>query len=186
VGGTALYTSGDHYYGGTSYVWESAWNSGLVPLGDGSGEQQLLAGGGGESRYEPAKYAVPGHGKRVVPDFAFDANPASGLYVWQESVKTRSSYGGTLLAAAIYAGIDARMFGSGSDVEATIELNSLAPALARTKESALREQVLHPVSYGGDGYGGYGYQAGVGYDAVGGWGSVDALQAAWLVENRGQ
>jgi len=175
IGGTSLYTSGG------IYASETGWNSGVAPVDPENltSDQQLHAGGGGVSKFEGGQGDLFNHAPwRIVPDVAFDADPASGALVYLQGNATPVQVGGTVLAAALYVGLRIRM---GYHPETPLELLYTCYADYHDhikNDYALSgysmQQLVHPVNEGNNGYGGYGYNAVAGYDAIGGWGSINA------------
>lgn len=136
----------------------------------------------GEGKAMPAP-----HTHRLLPDFSFDADPVSGAYIAQASTQSQTAVGGTVLAAAIYAGLSARMYGTGNAAPASFTalgsfINELDTVNQANNTSYTREQLLRPVNIGNNGYGGYGYQAVVGYDGASGWGSINTIETARLLD----
>jgi hypothetical protein len=91
VGGTSLFLSSSG-----SYQSEVAW----------------FFGGGGYSPYEPEpayQSSVQSTGQRVMPDVAFDADPGTGVEVYETPPRSGKGswqvYGGTSLGAPAWAGI---------------------------------------------------------------------------------
>jgi xanthomonalisin len=165
VGGTALYTSG------TTYVSESAWNEGLEAIDSPyDNNERLWATGGGVSTNETApSWQTTALGSsvthRVVPDLAFDAAYDSGtLIVWDG--QSNEQVGGTSLASPIFVGIWAR-------VQSGLN-NALGfPASSIYAYLPSNSSLLHDVTTGNNGYNGYGYNAGTGWDYTTGWGSLN-------------
>ncbi len=101
IGGTTLTTQPD----GT-YTSEGAW-------GFGNSSGSFGGGGGGISKYEsqPAYQSgivTQSSTKRTVPDVAFDADPASGVAVYDSFDSPHSPWmviGGTSLSAPMWAGV---------------------------------------------------------------------------------
>ena len=91
VGGTSLYLSSSG-----SYQSETAW----------------FYSGGGYSPYEPEpsyQRSVQTTGQRATPDVAFDADPSTGVEIYETSPRSGKGswqvYGGTSLGAPAWAGI---------------------------------------------------------------------------------
>ena len=152
VGGTTLTLSGG------AYLNETAWSG----------------SGGGQSAYqtEPAyQIGVQVSGKRQIPDVAFDANPTSGVAVYDSYGSGSSSpwiqVGGTSLSAPCWAGLIAiadqfRVKGGQTPMDS---ISQTLPILYRLAASN-----YHDITTGGNG----GYHAGPGYDMVTGLGSPAA------------
>ncbi|KVE42273.1 S53 family peptidase [Burkholderia sp. BDU5] len=180
VGGTTLST--DKSTG--AYAGEVAWNEGLQPIGvydpygSYDGTQRLWATGGGYSKNE----AVPAWQRgvlgtssktRAVPDVAFDADGRSGAHVYVNG--ETEQWGGTSLAAPIFAGIWARMQSDNGN-----RLGFPLASLYRYVPS--NGALVHDVKSGNNGSGGYGYKAGAGWDPVAGFGSFDIGNLAAFVK----
>jgi len=100
-----------------------------------------------------------------VPDLAFDAAYDSGtLIVWDG--QSNEQVGGTSLASPIFVGIWAR-------VQSGLN-NALGfPASSIYAYLPSNSSLLHDVTTGNNGYNGYGYNAGTGWDYTTGWGSLN-------------
>ncbi|KAF1005966.1 MAG: Xanthomonalisin [Luteibacter sp.] len=174
VGGTRLTTSGSAWAG------EVTWNSGLSAVDPAHGDNnlRLWATGGGVSVYEDAPSwqsdALGGSvTQRQVPDIAFDADNASGAQIVlggstsrAANGATRVRVGGTSLASPIFVGIWARL--------ASARANGLGlPTSNFYQHFSTDPSPLHDVTSGNNGYNGFGFQAGAGFDNVTGWGSLD-------------
>lgn len=154
VGGTTLSLAAGGGYGS-----ESGWSG----------------GGGGTSVYEPEpafQKAVQATGRRTIPDVAFDANPQTGVSVYDsyDNVDGEGPWmmtGGTSLAAPAWAALVAiadqgRVSAGGSTLDGPGEV---LPALY-----ALPPGDFHDVTTGGNGV----FQAGPGYDQSTGLGTPRA------------
>ena len=169
IGGTEVATSGN-----TGYVGEVTWNEGLDWFG------RLWSTGGGISKYEAAPAWQTRYlgsrlttGQRVLPDFSFDASGTSGAQVYVDGGYI--NVGGTSLAAPIFAGLWARL--------QTANRNNLGFAATELYPLAsANPTVLHDVVSGNNGYNGYGYQAGPGWDYPTGWGSFDTAGIQSLLQ----
>lgn len=151
VGGTTLSTNSN----GT-YASEVAWS----------------LSGGGPSAFEPQPNwqsgIVPGTA-RGVPDLAFDADPNSGAQIVVSGVL--QTWGGTSLASPLFVGSFARLQSAHS--------NSLGfPAGWIYQYGSQRPApAFHDVVSGSNGS----YTAGVGWDFVTGWGSIDVAALATAI-----
>ena len=151
VGGTTLSTNSN----GT-YASEVAWS----------------LSGGGPSAFEPQPNwqsgIVPGT-TRGIPDLAFDADPSSGAQIVVSGAL--QTWGGTSLASPIFVGSFARLQSSHS--------NSLGfPAGWIYQYGSQRPApAFHDVTSGSNGS----YTAGVGWDYVTGWGSIDVAALATAI-----
>jgi xanthomonalisin len=161
VGGTTLYTNNGAYGG------ETAWNEGLAALTDRN--ERLWATGGGVSANETAPtWQVSALGSsithRVLPDLGFDAASASGANITYAGATY--TVGGTSLASPIFVGIWAR-------VQSGLN-NALGfPASSIYSYVPGNASLVNDVTSGNNGYGGYGYNAGSGWDYTTGFGSLN-------------
>jgi hypothetical protein len=166
VGGTTLTLSGNNY------VSETAWSG----------------SGGGQSVLELAPVyqdGVQGSAKRQMPDVAFDANPNSGVAVYDSYGEGAATpwvqVGGTSLSAPCWAGLIAIV----NQIRASQGLGPL-DGQSQTLPGiySLQAAGLHDITSGGNG----GFLAGPGYDMVTGRGSpvanilVPALAATNIPE----
>jgi subtilase family serine protease len=158
VGGTTLTTSSG------TYVSESGW-------GNGTSSYRLGGAGGGISRYvgEPAwqkGVVTQTTTHRAVPDVAFDADPSSGVAVY-DSWDSRSApwfqVGGTSLAAPAWAGVIA-IADQGRVVSGLTTMDGATQTLPMLY--ALPAADFHDITTGNNGY-----AAGPGYDLVTGRGT---------------
>ncbi len=172
VGGTSLQTDA-----GGNYLSESVWNDGPDS-----------ATGGGTSAFESQpvyqKNAVPAQTHRTAPDIAFDADPSTGVAVWDTFTAKASvgstanilQYGGTSVSAPCWAGIIA----IANQVRATQAVPEAAltgatqtlPILYNLYGSGAYHQNFHDITAGGNGT----FNATAGYDEVTGIGSPTAKQ----------
>jgi hypothetical protein len=149
VGGTTLNLNSN-----SSYQSESAWS--------GSG------GGISTQETEPAyQRGVQNTGRRTAPDVSFDANPNTGVAIYDSYKNSNGPWtevGGTSVAAPAWAGIIA-MINQGRVANGATTLNGATqtlPALYSLPGSA-----FHDITSGSNG----GYNAEPGYDAVTGLGT---------------
>jgi hypothetical protein len=151
VGGTSLTILGDDAYGS-----ETAWSN----------------GGGGTSIIEPEpafQETVEGSGMRTIPDVSFDADPTSGVSVYDSYNNTSGQgpwekIGGTSLGAPCWAAMIAitnqeRVAEGGTTLDGPTQT---LPALY-----SLAAGDFHDITAGSNG----GFSAGPGYDEVTGQGS---------------
>jgi pseudomonalisin len=171
VGGTTLFTDENN-----NYVNETVWNESV----DSSGK--LWASTGGFSSYEPlpswqsSLSVSPAPSGRAVPDIAFDAAQGSGALIYSSGQVQQ--VGGTSLASPIFVGLYARLQSANS--------NSLGfPAAAIYSAVQSTPSLVHDVVSGNNGYQGYGYNAGPGWDYTTGWGSFDISQLAAYIQSNG-
>ncbi len=168
VGGTSLYTdsTGDYQY-------ETVWNNS-------SG-----AGGGGVSQYfaepfyqrvalAPTIQAVLKH-HRGIPDVAYDADPHTGVPVYETFNPERIGFsivGGTEIAAAQWGGIVAI-----ANQYAGRPLGFLNPALYLLGAAKLDYFFLRDITLGNNAFDGIpGYTAVPGWDPASGWGTSNPGQ----------
>jgi hypothetical protein len=146
VGGTSLYLNSDN-----SYNSESAWSS----------------GGGGVSGYEPEpsyQAAVNGSGFRSTPDVSYNADPNTGVYVYDSYGVYPGWYafGGTSAGAPQWAGLVA--LANQARGSSLTGYSQVLPTLY-----SLPASDLHDVTTGSNGN-----IAGPGYDLATGWGTPKA------------
>ena len=166
--------------GGTSYALNSA---GKLSETAWSGSGSAGGSGGGISKL----YALPSYqnnfqspySKRSIPDVAFNANPSTGQLVWtscQADPTTGAckhgtahwmNIGGTSMAAPQWSGFMALVNESRASA-GKAALGFLNPIIYGVTAS-VRASVFHDVTSGNNGY-----KAGSGWDAVTGWGSMQA------------
>lgn len=168
VGGTTLFTRDNL----TSYVKENAWT--CVDR-----DQCYTAGGtgGGPSKTErvPSWQAGLVGPKRVatmrsIPDVAFDADPATGLNLFDHGA-IDGPIGGTSLAAPIFAGLWTRI--------QSAHANALGfPGMGLYGLHASDAGVFHDVLAGSNA----GYSAMPGWDDVSGFGSFDAGKLSAFID----
>jgi hypothetical protein len=164
VGGTTLQTTNSG-----SYLSETGW---------GSGSRSALAGGsgGGVSQYETEPSYQQGGSltgvtsaqnsgnRRMSPDVAYDANPASGVAVYDQTNGGWLVLGGTSAGAPQWAALVALA----DQVRAGANQPSLSSM--QTLTALYQEQgEFHDITSGNNGY-----AAGVGYDLVTGLGTPEA------------
>ncbi len=162
VGGTSLTLDSNN-----NYVSESAWTS----------------GGGGTSSYEArpgyqTNYGLTYSG-RSTPDVAFDADPNTGVYVYDSYTYTPGWYevGGTSLSAPSWAGIIARADQGRSTPLSTNNLTSRTEYNAAT--GSVYSSNYHDITTGSNGH-----SAGPGYDQATGVGSPIANNLIpWLISH---
>ena len=179
VGGTTLTTGADG-----SYISESGW-------GNATSSFSLHGSGGGISQYEsqPAyqqSVVTQSSTMRCVPDVAMDADPNSGVPVYDSYDFGTSTpwiqVGGTSLAAPMFAGLIALA----NQGRALNKLGTLdGPTGTLPTLYALPASAFHDITSGNNGY-----AAGPGYDLVTGRGSPianllvnDLVPATFTVTN---
>jgi hypothetical protein len=158
VGGTTLTLNADN-----TIASETAWNT----TGSGTSTQEA------EPSYQEGFQST---GKRTVPDVAFDADPNTGVAVY-DSFHTSSAappgwmkYGGTSLATPCWAGLMAMT--NQQRVAAFLPtLNSTSPTEAQTLLYGLAGVAFHDITSGSVTANGHTYNAGPGYDEVTGLGT---------------
>lgn len=168
VGGTSLSTSSTG-----AWTSETVWACSNATTCASSGGT-----GGGASLIEAApswqiSAKVLGTStRRGVPDLAFAGDPSSGAITLVKGAKLQ--YGGTSLAAPIFAGFWARIQSANS--------NKLAfPAPALYKYGVSKTTLFHDVTSGSNG----GYSAAKGWDYTSGFGSLDVGAFAAFVTSSG-
>jgi subtilase family serine protease len=159
VGGTTLTLDSSG-----NYVSESGWGNGV--------RSGLYGGsGGGISRYinQPSwqkGVVTQSTTKRTVPDVAFNADPNTGVAVydsWDSSTSPWAQIGGTSLAAPMWAGLIA-VVNQGRALASLPPLDGSTQTLS--KIYALPSKDFNDVTTGNNGY-----AAGLGYDLVTGRGT---------------
>ena len=150
VGGTSLYVNGDN-----TYQSEAGWSG----------------SGGGTSAYESEptfQQGVQSTGKRTIPDVAFDADPNTGVQIYDSYDQANPCFqmGGTSLAAPCWAGLIAiadqgRVAAGGTTLDGP---SQTLPALY-----SLPSGDFHDITSGSNGD-----EATPGYDMVTGLGSPNA------------
>ncbi|WP_162131123.1 S53 family peptidase [Herbaspirillum sp. CF444] len=175
VGGTRLYT-----YGQTVHAMEEVWNHGLYYESETS-KGTLIATGGGYSKYisrpawQSALTAQPMN-KRALPDIAFDADRDSGILI---KIDGKAQQGdGTSLSAPLFAGFYAR-------IQTTFGNKLGFPCPLIYEAGRTDPEVFHDVISGNNGWEGFGYSAGRGWDYASGWGSVDIAKLAAFIRKMG-
>lgn len=172
VGGTSLYTSTN----GT-YQHETTWNSG-VGSASGGGISQHFHMPDYQQANLPASAQTLLHGFRGLPDIAYNADPMTGVPVYLGFLPANQGgyflFGGTSEGSPQWAGIIAD-----ANQMAGHPLGFLNPklyALGHTGSGNGSTQPFHDITVGNNTQGTVqGYSAGVGWDAVTGWGTPDAL-----------
>ncbi|KWD49622.1 peptidase S53 [Burkholderia ubonensis] len=165
IGGTTLYTTSSGAFSN-----ETVWNEGL----DGNGK--LWATGGGVSTILPAPSWQSGS-NRQLPDVSFDAAQSTGAYIYNYG--QLQQIGGTSLSAPLFSGFWARILaanGTGLGFPAGNLYNAIPshPSLVR-----------YDVTSGNNGYQGYGYNAGTGWDYTTGFGSLNIANLNQLIKSGG-
>jgi len=161
VGGTTLRLNANN-----SIQSETAWSS-----GSDSWDTQLGTGGG-TSAYErePAyQNGVQTTGFRTTPDVSFDADPATGVAVYNsyDNSSPWMEVGGTSLAAPAWAGVIALV----SQARVLSGQTTLNTNQTLTSLYSLSHANFHDITSGSISSGGKTYNAGAGYDEVTGLGS---------------
>ena len=167
--------------GGTSFALDSSGNLAETAW-SGTGSQGG-SGGGVSSVYKLPAYQSnfqSPYRNRSIPDVSFDADPNSGQQVWtscQPNKKTGAcshgtagwmGIGGTSMATPQWTGFLA-LVGQARANTQKATLGFLNPIIYSMSASD-RAQTFHDITSGDNG----GYQAGPGWDAVTGWGSMQA------------
>jgi hypothetical protein len=163
IGGTTLTLTSSN-----GYSSESAWSD----------------GGGGVSRYEAlpgyqSSYGITNSG-RSIPDVAWDANPNTGVFVYDSYVRGGGGWydvGGTSVGAPSWAGIVALADQGRSSPLTTDNLTSSTEYDAAT--GSVYATNYHDITTGSNGH-----KAGVGYDLATGVGSPQANNLVpWMNSN---
>jgi kumamolisin len=167
--------------GGTTYALNA---SGQLEETAWSGATEKTGGsGGGISKLYPLpsyqnNFQTPYVG-RSIPDVSFNANPKSGEAVWTSCAPNPATgacthgaahwmnIGGTSMAAPQWSGFMA-LVGEARSKARKSDVGYLNPTIYALSAST-RAQVFHDVTTGSNGY-----KAGPGWDAVTGWGSMQA------------
>lgn len=173
VGGTTLnLTLG-------SYGAESSWGTSASGMGSGGGFSAVWSMPSWQAGL--ADVANKGsNSKRMVPDVALDANPATGYSIYVAGAWY--AIGGTSAAAPLWAAFTAQV--NQARLSANLSrLGFASPSIYQVAQSSLRSSCFHDVA---DGSTNLFYPANVGYDLSTGWGSpkgsalLAALSAASL------
>jgi len=161
VGGTTLEISSSGDYGG-----ETGWGNGFRSASSGGS-------GGGISQYEKAPAYQQGNylssvadanGMRMSPDVAYDADPNTGVAVYDSTNGGWQVIGGTSAGTPQWAALVALA----DQMRAAVNESSLSTV--QTLTALYQEQGdFHDITSGNSGY-----SAGVGYDLVTGLGSPEA------------
>src|SRR3954468_6070351 len=156
--------------------------SSLRTSGSTSVELGWEGSGGGESAYEALptwQFGVASHSpnnRRLVPDIASDADPNSGLTIYDSALPSPHTelLAGTSLASPTQASLLADTLSAGG---ATAGVGDLHAALYQGAASGVVTDITHDVRSGGNGD----YHSGPGYDLVTGLGSpVWTKLQTWL------
>ena len=144
--------------GGTTLNVTSAgtWSSETAWSDSGGGYSKLFS----EPTYQSGAKISDTSGQRGVPDVAFDANPSTGVYVYQGG--TWYSVGGTSVGSPNWAAVAADAVSPGKTV-------SLSDLYGLYSNSTTYSSDFHDITSGSNGY----YSAGAGWDAVTGIGSPE-------------
>jgi uncharacterized membrane protein len=170
-----------------SYIPEIAWNeSGSVPGGSG-----LFSTGGGASQVyaKPAFQAGPGvpvDGARDIPDVSLSSAGHDGYIIVQGHTAAASglnAVGGTSAASPSFAGLMALVVqktgaaqGNANPVFYSMGQNQSGGGIAVYHDTTTGNNTVPGIA---------GFSAGVGYDLVTGWGSVDASNMVNFWNNNG-
>jgi subtilase family serine protease len=150
VGGTTL-----NLTSAGGYVSETAWSD----SGGGYGAASLSSVFGSEPGFQTSAKITDSTGMRGVPDVAFDANPNTGVYVYQNGWW---AVGGTSVGAPNWAAIVADYAGANS---LSLNLTNLYGAVYGNTTNYPKD--IHDITSGNNGH----YSAGTGWDAVTGIGT---------------
>jgi kumamolisin len=134
---------------------------------------RLSGGGKGEplprASWQVMKNLGPGE-YRYAPDVAFDANPNTGVAVYEKG--QWEEVGGTSLGAPAWAAIWAMIRQDATQAHKT--LTAAPPLVYKIGNSSAYSKAFHDITTGGNGV----YQAKAGWDPVTGWGTPDVAQFA--------
>ena len=165
VGGTTLNLNAS----GT-LLSETAWSTGSdswdTSLGTGGGTSQFEA----EPTYQQS---VQQTGFRTIPDVAFDADPNTGVPVYDSYANSSpwGQYGGTSLSSPSWAGLIA-IANQGRSLAGLATLNSSSnPQQTLTALYSVSSNDFHDITTGSITANGNTYNAGIGYDEVTGLGT---------------
>jgi subtilase family serine protease len=131
------------------------------------------AGGGGSGPWANYQYPIFGEGNRATPDMSFDADPASGVYVYSKINGGWFAVGGTSVSSPALAGIVNRS----NNRLGSVELNAVTGGafFANAENNLLYAQLGTKLAYAANFYdvqtGSNGDAARVGYDLCTGVGS---------------
>jgi hypothetical protein len=163
VGGTSLTLNTD-----SSYASETAWSAG----GGGFTTNESLPG------YQ-SSYGIT-NGGRSIPDVSFDADPNTGVYVYDTFVRPNGGWfevGGTSLSAPSWGGLIALVNQSRSTPLTSNNLTSRTEYNAAT--GTVYASNYHDITTGSNGH-----PAGPGYDLATGVGTPQANNLVpWLINN---
>ncbi|MYN45758.1 peptidase S53 [Pseudoduganella sp. FT93W] len=168
VGGTSLSTSSSGAWTGET-VWACSTASTCASNGGTGGGASLIEAA---PSWQLSAKVLGTSTRRGVPDLAFAGDPSSGAITLVKGSKLQ--YGGTSLAAPIFAGFWARIQSANN--------NKLAfPAPALYKYGAAQAALFHDVTSGSNG----GYSAAKGWDYTSGFGSLNVGAFAAFVTSSG-
>ncbi|HZT96830.1 MAG TPA: protease pro-enzyme activation domain-containing protein [Chloroflexota bacterium] len=168
VGGTSFSGSvNGGYPGETAWAYCSTCNSG-APEGSGGGYSNIFS----RPSWQTGS-GLAANGKRGYPDIAADADPNTGAEVCYGSSSSCGQFGGTSLASPSWAGMVA-LVNQYLAAQSKPALGFLDPTLYSLAGSSQSYPPFHDVTSGTNGS----YNAGSGWDAVTGWGSVDLWNLA--------
>jgi kumamolisin len=157
VGGTSLVLADDN-----SIAYETGW--------------RLSGGGKGSPLLRPVWQVAASLAKgkyRYVPDVSFIGDERTGVQVYWRGHEIQA--GGTSLGAPAWAAIWALVLQNAQNSGKTVA--SAPQTIYRVANSAAYAQTFHDITEGSNGR----YDAGLGWDAVTGWGTPDVAQLAAAV-----
>lgn len=168
IGGTAF--SGNINGG---YPGESAWAycrtcNGGNPEGSGGGYSNIFA----RPSWQVGN-GLASNGMRGYPDISADADPSTGAFVCYGASQRCGQFGGTSLSSPLWAGITADI-NSYLATRGQPPVGFLAPTLYSLANSTQTYPEFHDITVGTNGS----YNAGINWDAVTGWGTMDAYNLA--------
>jgi Pro-kumamolisin, activation domain len=155
---------------GSSWPGEAAWayTGGISPEGSGGGYSSLFS----RPSWETGSGLAPGN-KRAYPDVSADSDPNTGAYVCYGSSSSCDQFGGTSLASPLWAGMVAAT-NQYLSLQGDPSAGFIAPTLFTLANQTQPYSAFHDVTSGTNGA----YNAGPGWDAVTGWGSINAYNFA--------
>ena len=165
---------------GSAWPGETAWKycgSAFACLLQGYANSPVGSGGGYSNIFSRPSWqtgsGLAANGKRGYPDIAADADPNTGAYVCYGAASTCGAIGGTSLSSPLWAGILADinqyLAATGKQPAGFID-----PTLYSLANASQPHAAYHDITSGTNGT----YNAAPGWDAVTGWGSLDAWNLA--------
>jgi subtilase family serine protease len=173
VGGTSLKLNSSN-----TISSETAWNASF------SWAYGLEGGGGGVSSYEAQpnfQANIPNYGGRATPDVSFDANPGTGVSIYDSAAGGWGYVGGTSVGAPAWAGItalaDQRSVANGNGSLSTSQVENALYGVYHNVGGSY-SSTFHDITKGNNGY-----SAGTGYDLATGLGTPNVGNIVSLLGN---